>query len=168
LILLTGLFDDFQYFGLQNGESLLDPRVQGNFPLNRQEEVLEMVAGSQPYFLFVNCLETQTPYDTGEGVPPWALDIMQRAGPVFGCKIGNKEKSSATAEEIASLQALQVSALEQVDAKLEDLVANLAKPALVVITGDHGEVFGEHDGLWGHGHPYDEVMEVPLIIGTVE
>ena len=35
---------------------------------------------------------------------------------------------------------------------------------MIIITGDHGEAFGEHDSL-GHGlQLYDEVIHIPLII----
>ena len=36
---------------------------------------------------------------------------------------------------------------------------------LFVITGDHGEAFGEHGGVLGHGGPpYEELSRVPLIV----
>ncbi|MBI3767417.1 MAG: sulfatase [Deltaproteobacteria bacterium] len=36
--------------------------------------------------------------------------------------------------------------------------------ALVVVTSDHGEMFGEH-GLAGHGHfPYEPLVHVPLLV----
>jgi hypothetical protein len=35
---------------------------------------------------------------------------------------------------------------------------------LLIIIGDHGEAFGEHD-LYSHGHlPYDVVMQVPMVV----
>ena len=36
---------------------------------------------------------------------------------------------------------------------------------LLILCGDHGEAFGEHNGQYGHGRPpYEEVIHVPLII----
>jgi arylsulfatase A-like enzyme len=48
---------------------------------------------------------------------------------------------------------------------LDELAARHALDgALVIVTSDHGEFFGEH-GRWGHGFgPYDEVYRVPLVV----
>ena len=41
----------------------------------------------------------------------------------------------------------------------------LADDTLVVITGDHGEAFGDPHGAWGHGsRVYDECSRVPMLV----
>jgi arylsulfatase A-like enzyme len=56
-----------------------------------------------------------------------------------------------------------------VDAELGRLLDRLRAmglydDALIVVTSDHGEFFGEH-GLWGHGWgPYEAVYRVPLLV----
>ena len=41
----------------------------------------------------------------------------------------------------------------------------LADDTLVVITGDHGEAFGDPHGAWGHGsRVYDECSRVPMMV----
>ena len=47
---------------------------------------------------------------------------------------------------------------------LDDLEARgVLDEAVVVLTADHGEAFGQHDHL-GHGLLYDEVLHVPLLV----
>jgi arylsulfatase A-like enzyme len=48
---------------------------------------------------------------------------------------------------------------------LDELAARrVLDDALVIVTSDHGEFFGEH-GRWGHGSgPYDAVYRVPLVV----
>jgi arylsulfatase A-like enzyme len=41
----------------------------------------------------------------------------------------------------------------------------LADDTLVVVTGDHGEAFGDPHGAWGHGsRVYDECARVPMLV----
>jgi arylsulfatase A-like enzyme len=61
-------------------------------------------------------------------------------------------------------------ALHYADNSLGDLVSGLANRhlldrTLLVIVGDHGEAFGQHDGNFGHTlFIYDENVRVPLIV----
>lgn len=64
-----------------------------------------------------------------------------------------------------------LTALLYTDAMLRDLFAELErkgllKNTLVIITGDHGEGFGEHGQVAHNGTAYEEGMRVPLIIRT--
>jgi arylsulfatase A-like enzyme len=60
--------------------------------------------------------------------------------------------------------------LRQTDAALGRLFAalrerSLAEDTLVVITGDHGEAFGDPHATWGHGaRLYEENVRVPLML----
>ena len=58
--------------------------------------------------------------------------------------------------------------LRYLDRHLAELFSGLESalpgPKVIVLTSDHGEEFGEHDG-WGHGHTlYDELVHVPLVV----
>ncbi len=48
-------------------------------------------------------------------------------------------------------------------AMLDEL--GLRKNTLVILAGDHGEAFGEHEGFFGHASkPYNELIHVPLLM----
>ncbi len=55
------------------------------------------------------------------------------------------------------------------DHKIGEIIRELKKlgefdDTLFIVTGDHGEAFGEHE-LFSHGHlPYDVVMRVPMVV----
>ncbi len=165
---LTDLFDEFLFFGPDDKTSVFTRRKKDEFSLNNIPKIIDMLTGHQNYFLFLNCLETHVPYDFGEGSYSKESDkIIQRASPIWGCKSGKLSKTDVSPEELAMLHQLQISAVESLDSKIEGLIEKLDKPLLVVISGDHGECFGE-DMNWGHGYPAEKVMEVPLIIGRID
>ena len=61
------------------------------------------------------------------------------------------------------------SGLTCADEAIHEVFAELARRGLlegadVIITGDHGECFGEHGTLWHGFHLYDEALRVPMIV----
>ena len=42
--------------------------------------------------------------------------------------------------------------------------AGLSEKLNFMLCADHGEAFGEKPGIWGHCHPYETVVRVPLIM----
>lgn len=165
--MLQAPFDDFLFYGPDDQTSVFAPRRRQDFALNNQPEILEKLAGKEKVFLFIDCLETHVPYDTGEEIiTPEVTDILSRGQPIWGCKTPSHGAINVTAQELESLHKKQIAALETIDNKVKELIRNLPKPLLFVITGDHGECFGE-DMLWGHGYPHEKVMEVPLLITMI-
>ncbi len=166
--MLQGLFDEFNFYGPDDQASVFAERQPSDLALNHTDEILERLETMPRWFLFVNCLETHVPYDTGnDELSDEAKEIMTRAQKIWGCKTPTFADIDVSQDELRSLHKLQVAALESIDAKVKKLVDKLAKPLLVVITGDHGECFGENM-LWGHGYPHSKVTEVPLLIAMLE
>ena len=69
----------------------------------------------------------------------------------------------------SSVRASYRSGLAGADEAIDDALTVLARRGLlegtdVIITGDHGEAFGEHKTLWHGLHLYDEVLRVPLVV----
>jgi arylsulfatase A-like enzyme len=57
--------------------------------------------------------------------------------------------------------------LEYLDGVLERLLSKLPPNTWLVVTSDHGELFGE-EGYFGHGPiAHDKVLEVPFVEGLV-
>lgn len=119
----------------------------------------------RPSFWFLNLGETHYPYLLPPGDAPHlhglhgvVKDLAGGTGPAV---VG----TGCDPAEMARLRAAQVRALEVVDGLMPALYAKLPTDAWVIVTADHGELFGE-DGYFGHGpvmHP--KVFEVPLVEG---
>jgi hypothetical protein len=61
----------------------------------------------------------------------------------------------------------QIAVLEYLDGVLERLLSKLPANTWLVVTSDHGELFGE-EGYFGHGPiAHDKVLEVPFVEGLV-
>jgi arylsulfatase A-like enzyme/Flp pilus assembly protein TadD len=93
-----------------------------------------------PWFVWVHVFDPHAPYQ-----PPPPFDQQYAGRPYYG----------------------EVAATDAALAPLLDDVRTAAEPALVVVTGDHGEALGDH-GEASHGlFAYESTLRVPLIIAEV-
>jgi hypothetical protein len=68
---------------------------------------------------------------------------------------------------LRELHGRQIAVLEYLDGVLERLLAKLPENTWLVVTSDHGELFGE-EGYFGHGPvAHQKVLEVPFVEGLV-
>jgi hypothetical protein len=68
---------------------------------------------------------------------------------------------------LRDLHERQVAALEYLDGVLAGLVQRLPENTWLIVTSDHGELFGE-EGYFGHGPiAHDKVLEVPFVEGLI-
>jgi arylsulfatase A-like enzyme len=140
----------------------------------------------QPQFYFLNLGETHYPYM----LPPEQLPrlsgvhgvVRQMAmgsasaplSPVLrGRGVGGEGEPPTTSlptfdpAQLRLLHAQQTRCVEYLDGLIGDLLAKCPRGTHVMVTADHGELFGE-DGYFGHGpvmHP--KVFEVPFLEGKV-
>ncbi|MEO1087672.1 MAG: sulfatase-like hydrolase/transferase, partial [Acidobacteriota bacterium] len=56
------------------------------------------------------------------------------------------------------------SGLAYADERIGEWLESLDRETLVVLTSDHGEALGEHQGLAGHAYLYDLNLHVPLLM----
>lgn len=129
--------------------------------LSQQEE-------GQPFFVFINYLESHLPYKVPRpyatlfGKPPQG-GINQDWRRYVSGKVMMGE------DDFESLQSLYDGAIAYLDAKIDELLSFLRQreildETLVIITSDHGDNFGDH-GLMGHELGlYDSLLRIPLII----
>ncbi|MFP4501524.1 MAG: sulfatase [Candidatus Hydrogenedentota bacterium] len=80
----------------------------------------------------------------------------------------NKQQITVTGEERDYMVALYDDTLRMIDAELAAFFAdlkrrNLYDDALIILTADHGEAFGEHD-MYMHEQAYEHCSRVPLMI----
>lgn len=129
----------------------------------------------RPVFQLMNVGETHYPYALPDESPEdWPrisgvhgvfkhLDdqmaegaLVERQGPTFFDE-----------SQMAHLRHRQVEAARYVDGLLAELMELLPRDTWLVVTSDHGELFGE-DGYFGHGPvAHQKVFEVPFVEGLV-
>ena len=126
----------------------------------------------RPSFTLINTGETHYPYATAEE-PPSEWPRLPGVHGLFGRLAGGQALAEVEAPDFfsaAHLRALrerQVRAAGVVDRALEHLFDRCPRGAHIIVTSDHGELFGE-GGLFGHGPIHHEkVLEVPFIEGVL-
>jgi arylsulfatase A-like enzyme len=131
---------------------------------------------SEPWFLFLHLfdphIDYEPPLEDARVFDPDLEDVS--AGHYDAIKPyirGLDASAPAMAEADAErVRALYDGEIRYVDRQLARLFEALGErgmldDTLVVLTADHGEEFGEHGSMEGHGWTlYDEVLHVPLIL----
>jgi hypothetical protein len=125
----------------------------------------------RPSFWLLNVGETHYPYAyPGQEAPD--LPHISGVHGVFKRLDEIKGEGGEAAEffdehRLKELHERQVAALEYLDGVFERLLAKLPANTWLVVTSDHGELFGE-DGYFGHGPiAHEKVLEVPFVEGRV-
>ncbi len=140
----------------------------------------QLVAQPSPYFLFVNLFDPHAPYfappphagtiaqpeslPAGYGELPEA-EFHMRAKISDGLKAGRP--ASEFAAEYAYLHDLYREEIAYVDALLGRLLKEVdasGRPTLILLVGDHGEAFGEHDNLEHRWTLHEEELRVPFLL----
>jgi arylsulfatase A-like enzyme len=129
---------------------------------------------SRPWFLFLHTYEIHHPYTPDpallalmnpdyDGALPdrISVDLLQRI---------NRGETAVGDADIAHIEATYDAELRSVDTAFGTLVdflrsQGLYDDAVIVVTSDHGEEFGEHGFVGWHSHSlYDELLRVPLLV----
>ena len=130
-------------------------------------------SAERPAFWMLNVGETHYPYVRAGEDPGLLPHISGVHGVAKRLSSGAGLVSAAEApgffemDGMASLHERQVSVLKGLDRCFEQLFDSVPKDTWVVVTADHGELFGE-DGFFGHGPiAHNKVLEVPFVEGRV-
>jgi hypothetical protein len=125
----------------------------------------------RPSFWLLNVGETHYPY-AYPGVGAGDLPHISGVHGVFKRLDEMRGEEGAAGEfftetRLKELHERQVAALEYLDGVFEQLIARLPENTWLIVTSDHGELFGE-DGYFGHGPiAHDKVLEVPFVEGLI-
>ena len=158
-------------------------RFKGDTPrslhdLTRSIQERERYQGQQPWFAFVNLMETHLPYTPPRRfVAEFAPIIDQDPAAARFMRYYNTlaaEWLLPMAEPFTEMQSQVLHRLYDAEAAYQDhclapLLAELDTPArrqdtLVIFCADHGEMLGEHQFM-GHGlSVHEELVHVPLIV----
>ena len=147
----------------------------------RVDQALELLDGDdgRPLFLFLHTYEVHEPYlpppelverfaGDYDGPLLEALAEVRAEQDLEGARPNGRRmllgRASFTDEDVAFLRSIYEAELAYADAELARLWPVLIeRDALIAVTSDHGEEFGEH-GEFGHKQLYDETLRVPLIL----
>lgn len=168
----NGYAQGFQHWRAYTGQDATRIKPRGDL-LRREglawvRQALQLPAGKPPVLLYLQYMEPHTPYDPGEPYrSTFARDDARVDDEAARAKlIDLKRLSPAEVERLESLYDGEVAA---VDAEIRALFSELEQigflhNAVIVITSDHGEEFGEH-GVMLHGLTlFNGVMRIPFII----
>ena len=127
---------------------------------------------NRPSFWLLNVGETHYPY----ALPDEDLAAWPRIPGVHGVVRGLTDDAEGTAtleatifdqETLDRLRARQVGVVSYLDGVFAKLFQLVPRNTWLIVTSDHGELFGE-DSYFGHGPiAHDKVLEVPFVEGMV-
>jgi arylsulfatase A-like enzyme len=131
--------------------------------------------GSQPSFYLLNIGETHYPY-TIPGEKAEDLPIIHGVHGVFKHMDDGSEEDQGVEknsddffhmDRMMSLKDKQRSNVEYLDGLFEKLYAKIPANTHILVTSDHGELFGE-EGYFGHGPiVHEKVLEVFFVEGRI-
>ena len=130
-------------------------------------------SSDQPVFYFLNIGETHYPYMLDDPSLPHIAGVhgvlkkIDYMPAQMETGIDSETEFSFTDGQLKQLKAQQVKAIEYCDSIFAELMKKCPPDTYLIITSDHGELFGE-DGRFGHGPVvHQKVFEVPLIEGLL-
>jgi arylsulfatase A-like enzyme len=135
--------------------------------------LLDQAKQAGPFFLFVNYMDAHGPYVlpapfnkmfTDRDPQFKTADIWEMTWDVLSGKhqVSEAEKSHLVSQYDGGI-AYEDEEIGKLLARLRELGAY--ENTLIIITGDHGETFGEHDLMQhGMGAVYQDLVHVPLLI----
>jgi len=160
------------------------PVLNRNTPINRDFDTYELMPKhndmaamldqmtfdeERPSFYLLNVGETHYPY----ALPDEDPSRWPRLSGVHGVfkHLDDEQPSDEPAffndDVLLELRERQLIALRYLDGVMARLFDLVPEDTWIVVTSDHGELFGE-DGYFGHGPiAHDKVLEVPFVEGRV-
>jgi arylsulfatase A-like enzyme len=120
----------------------------------------------RPAFWLINTGETHYPYTVPGDEPPDLPHLHGLHGTLRNLRSERNERVFS-AEHLAELRKRQIRAATYLDSVIERLLDVVPRNTWVIVTSDHGELFGE-DGYFGHGPiAHEKAFEVPFVEGRV-
>jgi hypothetical protein len=172
--------------GYQTHAMVSMPVLNRHTPINRDFDTYELMPKhndmaamvdrmtfdeERPSFYLLNAGETHYPYalpdeDPGEWPHiPGVHGVVKQFGQADHQPDEGGSARFFSEAEMASLRSRQVRAVEYLDGVFARLFERVPRNTWIVVTSDHGELFGE-DGFFGHGPiAHEKVLEVPFVEG---
>lgn len=162
------------------------PVLNRHTPINRDFDTYELMSrhndmnamldklhfeDGRPSFHLLNVGETHYPYATPDEDPSEWPRISGLHGVIKrldgDASRDEPDEEFFDAEKLEQLRGRQVRAVTYIDGVMTRLFDMLPKNTWVIVTSDHGELFGE-SGYFGHGPiNHEKVLEVPYVEGLL-
>jgi len=130
-------------------------------------KVRQLVATSNPLYVYAHFLELHAPYvPEGERHNPAsevAMREFMRLCYATACDLSDTEN----AQLVDNAKRAYTMLLDEVDrtvGEVLEIVQRRNRPFVVVVTADHGELFGEHGGFGHSGGFVGELLHVPFLV----
>ena len=117
-------------------------------------KTIKAIRFKKPFFLFVNFMEAHDPYVGVKGKDfNWVTPFL---------KSGTDPKLLRLWERL--YEKASIKAMRYGTELIRDLLERFGDNQIIILTSDHGQLFGEHDFI-GHGTViFDEIVKVPLLV----
>lgn len=122
----------------------------------------------QPFFLFLRPWQVHDPYTPSEKAIAAIGEKRAEVIRIRDIVAVNRKEGGATRGDIELFRTAYDAEIRELDDGIRDFFEGLNSLGLlentvVIVTGDHGEEFGEHGTVGAHVGLYNEVIHVPLI-----
>jgi len=114
---------------------------------------------SEPYFLWVHYMDPHGPYRLNP--ERGYLDKLASERLWYRAV---RSPETVTDDETDRLLGGYRNEVKFTDGEIGRLLSAVENDTAVVLTGDHGEEFGEHGGYTHHKKLYDEIVQVPFVL----
>jgi arylsulfatase A-like enzyme len=158
-------FENYEVFRFSNRGKVNSQLKKWLMPLRKA------LRRGQPYFLFVHYFDPHHPYfPVKPYIENWrpGLDREETEKKIRDdfMTLMEKEYFRKHPAQMQLLRDLYDSEVAAVDASVGQLLKTLPglEDAVVVITSDHGEAFGDHKNMLHGGDLFREVLRVPLLV----
>lgn len=131
-----------------------------------------------PYFMFLHFMDPHQPYSPDPSVAGRLTSHLQLPERYRGRSVGDplvaramqKDLEVGVAEARDALRVLQAAYheellfLDQAIGQVLEQIRRSGRPTVVLVTGDHGEHFGEHNLMLHNNSAYEPLLRVPFIL----
>jgi arylsulfatase A-like enzyme len=126
--------------------------------------------GVRPFLLFVNLMEAHSPYQAIPrafrrrfSAPTLSFRALESIG--IRAQLASDDGEPMHPEDHAPALDLYDGAIAAADSYLGKLLGLVGEDCVVVVVSDHGELFGEHRSLYGHGMTLLEpLVRIPMVM----
>ncbi|ACV12302.1 sulfatase [Halorhabdus utahensis DSM 12940] len=132
---------------------------------------LDSIQDEEPYFLWNHYMDVHGPYNPPTDYNTWSDPISDSdAQQLYDALSGGEAVSE---DDVGRALNLYDGEILYTDALIEEFITELDRrdhleDTLVLITADHGDLFGEYDSFAHPRYVYPELTRVPLLVRTPE